>query len=100
MIVGGNTQVDIHDGEESYLGIEIMRPVHCVSVWIRTGFIPLPVQTLMGRDRGGGRKRIQIKGLILQVPNIRRRNLSLFMAWEGQKNCIRFRADRNQGLWT
>ena len=92
--------MDIHDGKGSCLDIAFLLPLHFCSLWIRTDFIPLPVQTLMGRTIGGWRTWIQIKGLILQVPNIRRRNLNLFMVREDQRNCIRFKADHKQGLWT
>ena len=92
--------VDIRDGKESYLDIAFPLPSHFCSLWIRTDFILLPVQTLMGRTIGGWKTWIQIKGLILQVPNIQRRNLSLFMVREDQRNCIRFKVGHNQGLWT
>ena len=92
--------MDIHGGKESYLDIAFQLPLHFCFLWILTDFIPLPAQTLMGKTIGGWRTWIQTKGLILQVPNIRRENLSLFTVWEDQRNCIRFKADHNQGLWT
>ena len=89
----------IHDGKESFSDIAFLLPLHFCFLWIQTDSIPLPVQTLVGRTIGGWRTLIQIKGLILQVPNILRRNSSLFMVREGQRNCIRFKAGHNPGSW-